>query len=201
MFNNSNSNFNSIGNDSSKEYLNQSSYSYKGADSDRSSDVSDTEYVRFLHSVNKDNDAYEDMDTGTRLFDCLLTHSLTYSLDDLDDEEGEEDEYKPEEKEDDIDDDDDDDDDGEDAELKKVEVKEVEDLNIECWQTIIGEDHLPPQLPEYNHRDNLNETTSSNTIESNNSYDPSHVETIGSSKLTVDRNKGQSLISSGIVIH
>ena len=80
MFNNSNSNFNSIGNDSSKEYLNQSSYSYKGADSDRSSDVSDTEYVRFLHSVNKDNDAYEDMDTGTRLLDCLFTYSLTYSL-------------------------------------------------------------------------------------------------------------------------
>jgi len=72
MFNNSNSNFNSIGNDSSKEYLNQSSYSYKGADSDRSSDVSDTEYVRFLHSVNKDNDAFGDMDTGNNF--------LTYSF-------------------------------------------------------------------------------------------------------------------------
>lgn len=77
MFNNSNSNFNSIGNDSSKEYLNQSSYSYKGADSDRSSDVSDTEYVRFLHSVNKDNDAFEDMDTGNNLLTYSFFHLFT----------------------------------------------------------------------------------------------------------------------------
>jgi hypothetical protein len=74
-----------------------------------------------------------------------------------------------------------------------VEAKEVEDLNIECWQTIIGDDNLPPPLPEYNHRDNLNETISSTTIESNNSADSAH----GGNKLTVDRNKGQSLISSG----
>jgi hypothetical protein len=141
------------------------------------------------------------MDTGNN-FLTYSFFSLIYFIIKSDDEDGEEDEYKPEDKEDDIDDDDDDDDDdGEDAEFKKVEAKEVEDLNIECWQTIIGEDNLPPPLPEYNHRDNLNETVSSNTMESNNSSNPTHSEINISNKLTVDRNKGQSLISSGIVTY